>query len=157
MIWLYLVVLLFSVVGLTVVTLEWRRGVRRGLLGPLSTFLLTFAAAGLALFWLYTLDGVYGPEVGPASGATVAKPATSPPESRKHPPGEEAPTRQVKASGEPDAGPPATRVGWGQILTPNFLAGALTTALFTILAQIHSTVTMSRLHRSIEELRRRLR
>ena len=157
MIWLYLVVLFFSVVGLAVVALEWRRGVRRGLLGPLSTFLLTFAAAVLALAWLYTLDGVYGPEIGPAAGVTAANQNTFPPESWEHPPGEDA-TPRVRRSGEPEPGPSATGSYWGQVLTPSFVAGALTTALFTILAQIHSTFTISRLQRRyLQELQRRLR
>jgi len=153
MIWLYLLVLVLSVVGLAVVVLEWRRGVRSGLLGPLSTFLLAFWAAVLALVWLHTLDGAHDREwvrsVDVTSTTEVKVPHRS-----------SIAQRGTSVDPEPGTGvrperPVRTR--WRSVFTPDFIAGVLTTAVLTVLAQIQTTLTITRLHRSIEALQRRLR
>jgi|GEM_PF-3401631 len=63
MIWFYLVFVLIGIVGLFVVFLEWRQGVRHGLLGPLSTFGVMLIVSSLGVFWLHAMDG---PSVHPA-------------------------------------------------------------------------------------------
>lgn len=151
MIYLYLLVLLVSLVGLGVVVMEWSRGVRDGLIGAFSTFLVALLVAAGALVWLYTLDGVRPTGLAPTDGVIQSEGAELQEDSMR--PGRTSVERELRA--EQHGAVRGFR--WRSIFTPDFIAGVLLTAFFTVLAQIQTTLTIGRLHRSIETLQRRLR
>lgn len=76
MLYLYLLVLLVSLIGLGVVVMEWSRGVREGLIGAFSTFLVALSIAALALAWLHDLDR-QGRSLAPATIKGPAAPLES--------------------------------------------------------------------------------
>lgn len=152
MIWLYLLVGCLSFVGLTVVAMERRRGVRQGLVGPLATFLVAFAVSVLAVGWLRALDGdeVRGePDrvaaVVPSDGDSGEGDSTT----------EDPGPWWAESRWEPATAQSAEEPSWRSVITKEFVAGFFVTAIFTILGTILNAMTIVRLNRSIERLERR--